>query len=75
MIIRRSKNIIAIILAVLTIVLVSLYHVQCNPSQRKKEAQLQDKEDITSLFGIAMIGMNKDEIIKKLIEQTDEFDY
>ena len=75
MIIRRSKNIIAIILAVLTIVLVSLYHVQCNPSQRKKEAQLQDKEDITSLFGIAMIGMNKDEIIKNLIEQTDEFDY
>lgn len=33
------------------------------------------KEDIPSLFGIAMQGMSQDEIIKNLIEQTDEFDY
>ena len=32
-------------------------------------------EDISSLFGITMQGADKDDIIKNLIEQTDEFDY
>lgn len=39
----------------------------CNP--------IRTKENIPSLFGIAMQGVSQDEIIKNLIEQTDEFDY
>ena len=66
---RRSKSIIAITLAVLTIVLVSLYYVQCNYSQSKNYVQLQDKEENPSLFGINMQGMNQDQILKNLIEQ------
>lgn len=72
---RRSKSIIAITLAVLTIVLVSLYYVQCNYSQSKNYVQLQDKEENPSLFGINMQEMNQDQILKNLIEQTDEFGY
>ena len=32
-------------------------------------------EDTPSIFGVVMKGANQDEIIKNLIEQTDEFDY
>lgn len=34
-----------------------------------------NKEEIPSLFGVAIQGANQDEIIRNLIEQTDEFDY
>lgn len=32
-------------------------------------------EDTQSVFGVVMKGASRDAIIKKLIEQTDEFDY
>ena len=35
----------------------------------------KDRKNIPYLFGIAMQGMNQNQIIKNLIEQTDEFDY
>ena len=48
-------------------ILLFLMLLGCNP--------IRTKEDIPSLFGIAMQGVSQDEIIKNLIEQTDEFDY
>ena len=37
--------------------------------------QVDNDNQIMSLFGVRMQGENQDEIIKNLIEQTDEFEY
>lgn len=75
MILKRLKKIIAIALGIFLIVLTSTHYAKFHICKRNNDALLQEKKEITSLFGIAMQGANKDEIIKNLIEETEEFDY
>ena len=62
-------------MAILAIMMVSLYYGQRDFCQSITGIEQSEKVQIPSLFGIAMQGRNQVEIIKNLIEQTDEFDY
>ncbi len=62
-------------MAILAIMTVSLYYGQWDFGQSITGIEQSEKGQIPSLFGIAMQGRNQVEIIKNLIEQTDEFDY
>ena len=64
-----------VIMAILAIMTVSLYYGQWDFGQSITGIEQSEKGQIPSLFGIAMQGRNQVEIIKNLIEQTDEFDY
>lgn len=64
-----------VVIAIFAIVMVTLYNVQGDPSHSITRAELSEKENIPSLFGISMQGVDQDEIIKNMVEKTDEFDY
>lgn len=64
-----------VVIVIFATVMVSLYYVQGDPSHSKTRAELSEKENIPSLFGISMQGVDQDEIIKNVVEKTDEFDY
>lgn len=72
---KKQSFKIFVVIVIFATVMVSLYYVQGNPSHSKTRAELSEKENIPSLFGISMQGVDQDEIIKNVVEKTDEFDY
>ncbi|MBR4380309.1 MAG: hypothetical protein IKP48_03545 [Bacteroidaceae bacterium] len=72
---KKQSFKIFVVIVIFATVIVSLYNVQGGPSHSKTRAELSEKENIPSLFGISMQGVNQDEIIKNMVEKTEEFDY